>query len=62
MRPLYRARGQLPERQRRIIEASFGLGCDKRSYQELADEFGIMANKVEQLEQEALDQLPPYMI
>jgi RNA polymerase sigma factor (sigma-70 family) len=59
---LEKALSQLPEKQRRIIEASFGLGCDKRSRQELADELGITANKVEQLEQEAIDQLRPYMI
>jgi RNA polymerase sigma factor (sigma-70 family) len=59
---LQEALSQLPEKQRRIIEARFGLGCDKRSRQELADELGITASKVEQLEQEALDQLRPYMI
>jgi RNA polymerase sigma factor (sigma-70 family) len=59
---LQEALSQLPEKQRRIIEARFGLGCDKRSYQELSDEFGMTASNVKQLEQEVLDQLRPYMI
>jgi RNA polymerase sigma factor (sigma-70 family) len=61
-RRLQEALSQLPDKQRRIIEARFGIGCDKRSRQELADELGITAANVEQLEQEAIDQLRPYMI
>ena len=47
----------LPPRQRRVIEAHFGLGHDERSLVELADELELSPQRARALEQDALHRL-----
>jgi RNA polymerase sigma-70 factor (ECF subfamily) len=53
-----RALGELPPRERRIIEARFGLdGSKPKDRQALADELGITALDVQDLEEKAQDKM-----
>ncbi len=50
--------GQLPERQRRILERRYGLaGAEISTLEEIAADFGLTRERVRQIQVEALDQL-----
>jgi RNA polymerase nonessential primary-like sigma factor len=50
--------GELPQRQRRVIERRYGLrGCDVATLDELAAEMGVTRERVRQIQGEALDKL-----
>jgi RNA polymerase primary sigma factor len=52
-----RAIESLPERQRRIIELSFGVGGEPVALEAIGKELGITRERVRQLEREALEKL-----
>jgi RNA polymerase nonessential primary-like sigma factor len=50
--------GELPQRQRRVIERRYGLrGCDVATLDELAAEMGVTRERERQIQGEALDKL-----
>ena len=52
-----RALGQLPERERRVLELRFGLDGDPRPLETIGKELGITRERVRQIEGEAMAQL-----
>ncbi len=52
-----RALGQLPERERRVLELRFGLDGDPRPLETIGKELGISRERVRQIEGEAMAQL-----
>ena len=57
-----RAVAELPPRQRRMIEAYFGLGGEELSLVELADELHLSPQRARALEQDALHRLWPALV
>jgi len=49
-----RALGRLPERERRLLELRFGVGCEAASLETIGRELGISRERVRQVEQDAL--------
>jgi RNA polymerase sigma-32 factor len=54
---LKRALGKLDPRSRRIIEARWLKESDPATLQELADEYGVSAERIRQIESKALKQM-----
>ena len=47
----------LPDRERRILELSFGLGCQARTLEEISDDLELTRERVRQLKMKALRKL-----
>jgi RNA polymerase primary sigma factor len=47
----------LTTREQAILHGRFGLGCPERTLRELADRFGVSAERVRQIEKRALERL-----
>jgi RNA polymerase sigma-32 factor len=58
---LSRALGQLDDRSRRIIEARWLADGDTRTLHELADEFGVSAERIRQIEAKAMQKMKKEM-
>jgi RNA polymerase sigma factor (sigma-70 family) len=48
---------RLCDRERLVIAARFGLGCEERTLRDIADQLGLSAERVRQIEEEALAEL-----
>jgi RNA polymerase primary sigma factor len=51
------ALGQLPDRERRILELRFGFDCEAQSLEKIGKELGVTRERVRQLEQDAMERL-----
>jgi RNA polymerase primary sigma factor len=49
--------GDLSPRERAVLKARYGLGCEARTLREVAEELGVSAERVRQIEQQALGKL-----
>jgi RNA polymerase sigma-32 factor len=59
---LRRALSKLDDRSRRIIEARWLVESDSATLQELADEYGVSAERIRQIEGKALKQMRSQMV
>ena len=51
---IHRALAQLPEREREVLQALFGIGTRELSLEEIGDKYGLTRERVRQIKEKAL--------